>query len=108
MASTHEFINFIVSQIEHAGSITYRKMFGDYAIYCDGKVVALVCDDQLFVKETVAGIALVEHVVKAPPYPGASTRWLLIADRIEDHRWLSNVIAVTAKELPPPKPKKSR
>jgi len=46
---------FIVEQIENAGVITYRKMFGEYALYCNGKVIALICDNQLFVKPTKAG-----------------------------------------------------
>ena len=55
VASNLDFVEFIVDQIEDAGEITYKKMFGDYALYSEGKVVALVCDDQLFVKPTVTG-----------------------------------------------------
>ncbi len=47
MASDIRFVNFIVDQIETTGEISYRKMFGEYVIYCRGKVVALVCDNQL-------------------------------------------------------------
>jgi len=49
MSSTPDFIEYIAAQISDAGAITYRKMFGEYALYCDAKVVALVCDDQLFI-----------------------------------------------------------
>lgn len=54
MASDKSFVDFIVDQIENAGQITYKKMFGEYAIYCNGKVVALVCDNRFFVKPTEA------------------------------------------------------
>ncbi len=52
MSSSQEFVDYIIDQIENAGVITFRKMFGEYALYCNGKVVALICDDQLFVKQT--------------------------------------------------------
>jgi len=55
MASALDYVEFIVDQMENAGEITYKKMFGEYAIYCDAKVVALVCNDQLFIKPTEAG-----------------------------------------------------
>lgn len=107
MASTQAFADFIVTQAEEAGYITYRKMFGEYALYCDGKVVALICDDQLFVKPTEAGRVFIEDVVEAPPYPGAKM-YFLIEDRCENRAWLSELIKITANELPAPKAKKKR
>ena len=53
MASNKDFLDFIVDQIDNAGKITYRKMFGEYAVYSDGKIFALVCDNKLFIKPTV-------------------------------------------------------
>ena len=50
MASDQEFVDFLVDQMQGVGGITFRKMFGEYAIYCNGKVVALICDNQFFVK----------------------------------------------------------
>jgi TfoX/Sxy family transcriptional regulator of competence genes len=50
MATDAEFVQYVVDQAAGAGAITYRKMFGEYALYADGKVVALVCDNKLFVK----------------------------------------------------------
>jgi TfoX/Sxy family transcriptional regulator of competence genes len=104
MASDQEFVNFIVDQIEDAGKITYRKMFGEYAIYCDGKVVALICDNRLFVKPTQSGRAYIDHANEAPPYPGAKN-YFLIEDKFEDRKWITELIKVSADELPPPKPK---
>jgi TfoX/Sxy family transcriptional regulator of competence genes len=107
MSSDENFVKFIVDQIENAGEISYKKMFGEYAIYCGDKIVALVCDDQLFVKPTVGGRSFIDEVVEAPPYPGAKSSFL-IEDKFEDKEWISNLIRITAKELPMPKPKKKK
>ncbi len=107
MASDQDFVDFIVDQLKNAGDITSRKMFGEYAIYCDGKVTALVCDNQLFVKPTEAGRSFIGEVVEAPPYPGAKMSFL-IEDGFEDRDWISDLVRITAKELPEPKPKKKR
>lgn len=104
MASDQDFMEFVADQMEAAGHITFRKMFGEYAVYCDGKVVALVCDNQLFVKPTEAGKSYIGTVCEAPPYPGAKM-YFLIEDQYEDAQWLSGLIQITARELPMPKPK---
>jgi TfoX/Sxy family transcriptional regulator of competence genes len=62
MASDKSFVEFIVDQIDNAGQITFKKMFGEYAVYCKDKVVALVCDNQLFVKPTEEGRAFIGDV----------------------------------------------
>jgi len=107
MASDKSFADFIVDQIENVGQITHRKMFGEYAVYCDGKVVALICDNRLFVKPTDAGRAFIGDVVEAPPYAGAKLSFL-IDDRVEDRQWISNLIRITYKELPEQKIKKKK
>lgn len=107
MASDLDFVEFVVDHIEGVGEITYRKMFGEYAFYCGGKIVALVCDNRLFVKPTEAGRAFIGEVVEASPYPGAKPAFL-IEERLEDTEWLSGLLSVTEKELPPPKPKKKK
>jgi TfoX/Sxy family transcriptional regulator of competence genes len=106
VSSDAAFIEFIVDQMSGAGRISSRKMFGEYAIYCDDKVVALVCDNQLFVKPTEKGRAYMGDVVEAPPYPGAKP-YLLVEERFEDREWLSDLIRITAQEVPIPKTKKS-
>lgn len=107
MSSDAAFVEYVCDQVSGAGAIASRKMFGEYAIYCDGRVVALVCDDQLFVKPTAGGRAMMDHVVEAPPYPGAKPH-LLIGEQMEDREWLSRLIAVTWREVPAPKPKRQR
>ena len=107
MATDLEFMEFLADQMAGAGEVSYRKMFGEYAVYCDGKVVALVCDNQLFVKPTPGGRAHIGDPVEAPPYPGAKPHFL-IEDAFEDREWISKLIRITARELPAPKPKKSK
>jgi TfoX/Sxy family transcriptional regulator of competence genes len=107
MASDPSFVEFIVDQISSAGVIDSRKMFGEYALYCDHKVVALICDNQLFVKPTQGGREYIGNPVEAPPYPGAKLSFL-IEDKTEDGEWLSELIRITASELPEPKLKKEK
>ena len=105
MASDQSFVDFIVDQVRNAGAITSRKMFGEYALYCDGKVVALICDNRLFVKPTDGGRSYIGDVVEAPPYPGAKPSFL-VEDKVDDREWLTGLIIISARELPEPKPKK--
>lgn len=107
MASDKEFIVFIVDQIDRAGQITYKHMFGEFGIYSDGKLFALVCDNKLFIKPTEAGRKFIKDVVEAPPYPGAKPSFL-ITDKLEDREWISNLVRVTINELPEPKKKKKK
>ena len=98
MASDASFAEFVVDQIADAGRITSRKMFGEYAIYCNDLVVALVCDNQLFVKPTGAGQAYAGDIATAPPYPGAKP-YLLIENQLEDRAWIAGLIRATARDL---------
>ena len=107
MSSDLGFVEFVVEQIENAGEISYKKMFGEYALYSDGKIMALVCNDQLFIKPTKAGRAYIKNLVEAPPYPGAKP-YFLIDSELENRDWISNLIRITVKELPVPKPKSKK
>lgn len=104
MASDLDFVEYVVDQVEDAGVVTCRPMFGGHTLYCQGKVVALICDNQLFVKPTLAGRSFIGDVVEAPPYPGAKMSFL-IGDQLEDRDWISQLIRLTEMELPVPKPR---
>ena len=82
-------------------------MFGEYGIYADGKIFGLICDNKLFIKPTNTGKTFFKKVVEAPPYPGAKT-YFLIEEKLEDREWLSELVRITVKELPEPKPKKNK
>ncbi|WP_025865371.1 TfoX/Sxy family protein [Prolixibacter bellariivorans] len=107
MATKQEFVDFVIDQIDKAGEITARKMFGEYGIYADGKFFGVICDNKLFIKPTNAGREFVGNVVEAPPYEGAKPSFL-IEDKLEEREWLSELVRITVKELPMPKPKKKK
>lgn len=106
MASRIEFVEFIADQLREAGEITYRKMFGEYGIYCNGKIFGVICEDQLFLKITEAGRKLRPELAQAPPYKGAKN-YLLVED-VEDAEALTRLVKATWQELPEPKPKKPK
>ena len=108
MASDAKTVAFLVDQMATAGVVHAKPMFGEYGLYCDGKMVALVCDDQLFVKPTPGGRAFAGSVDEAPPYPGAKPCLLIDADRWDDSDWLAQLIRISVAELPSPKPKAKR
>jgi TfoX/Sxy family transcriptional regulator of competence genes len=107
MSSSQKVVDFIVGQMMGAGDVTFKKMFGEYGIYCGGKMVASVCDDKLFVKPTAGGRAYIGDVVEALPYPSAKPSFLISAQKVEDFEWLSGLIKITAEELPLPVKKKT-
>jgi TfoX/Sxy family transcriptional regulator of competence genes len=104
MASDLSFVEYIRDQTASAGEISFKKMFGEYALYCDTKVVAFICDNQVYLKPTSAGRALIPELTEAPPYPGAKL-YFLINDYIDDAQFMIRLVESTAKELPLPKPK---
>lgn len=107
MSTDLSFVEFVMDQIPAAGDMRYRKMFGEYAVYCNEKVVALICDNRLFVKPTDAGRDFIGDVIEAPAYPGAKPSFL-IEEELDDHEWLSQLIQLTEAELSAPKPRKKR
>ena len=107
MPNDQDFVDFVIDQVENGCDVTYRHMFGGTTLYMNGKVVALICDNQLFVKPTEAGREYIGQPVEAPPYPGARNSFL-VEDEIEDTEWLTELLIITEQELPAPKPKKKR
>lgn len=107
MPNDQDFIEFVVDQVQNGCDATYRHMFGGTTLYVNGKVVGLICDNQLFVKPTEPGRAYIGAVVEAPPYEGARNSFL-IGDEIEDGDWLTELLLITENELPAPRPKKKR
>lgn len=87
--------------------LTARKMFGEYALYLDGKVVALVCDDQLFLKPTPGATAALPGSPTGHPYPGAKLH-LLVTDALDDPDCVVTALKAIASDLPAPRPKKPK
>lgn len=106
MATREEFVRYVADQLGDAGEVTYRKMFGEYGMYLDGKIVALLCDNQFFVKITEAGKRMRPDLEEKPPYEGAKN-YLLVED-VDDREALTAFVRATWEELPAPKPKKPK
>lgn len=110
MASSPDFIKFVADQVAAAGdNIRYRKMFGDYMLYCDDRPVLLICDDTVYVKQIPETMAIFAAHGVTPdagiPYNGARPHWILDVENID----LSvDMVRELARVLPVPKPKKKK
>ncbi len=101
-----DFVQYVADQCAGAGEITVKKMFGDYGIYCNGKIFGLICDDRLYIKPTEAGRRLLRDEDMRPPYLGAKD-YFYIAD-VDDREYIVSLIRATYNDLPEPKPKKRK
>ena len=109
MSTRPSTVQFVLDQLSTLKGVRARKMFGEYALYYDEKVVGLVCDDQLFIKLTLPGRAFAaERYVEGTPYPGAKPSMLVDADLLEDDEQLCALVKVTAKALRKPAVKASK
>lgn len=106
MASNTDFVQYIADQCSGAGEIMTKKMFGDYSIYCNGKIFGLICDDCFYLKLTDAVRPLLRVIDMRPPYDGAKD-YFYIAD-VDDRDYVSQLVSETCKALPEPKPKKKK
>lgn len=108
MATKQSTADYILDQLASVGAVSVRKMFGEYALYCDGKVVALICDDTLYVKMTEVGKKFVgAHYQEGYAYKGAKASIMVDGDHVEDGEWLRELVRITAEHAPPQKKKKS-
>ena len=109
MATNESTVEYITDQLVDVPKISTRKMFGEYALYCGKKVVALICDDTLFVKITEQGKEFVgEKYKEGFAYKGAKASIEINEDLIENREWISKLIEITEENLPEPKPKKKK
>jgi DNA transformation protein len=108
VASRQDTVDLITELMASAGDIRSHKMFGEYAVYLDDKVIAFVCDDQLFLKPTEEGRGVIGTPDEAPAYPGSKLYFRIPEDTWEDPDLLANLARVTADALPAPKPKRPK
>lgn len=107
MATDLSFVEYIADQSQLRDRLTHRRMFGEYGLYLDGKIVAFACDDSLFVKPDAATEQLTAGLPKRPPYPGA--KLYPVADELlDDPDRLRELLLATERAMPPPKPKTPR
>ena len=106
MACSSDFVQFIVDQCSGAGEIAVKKMMGDYCIYCDGVLFGLICDNNLYIKQTDAGEAVLDEVVLRPPYPSARDHFYVT--NVDDRDYLEDIVRATVPELMSGKSKAKR
>lgn len=97
---------FILEQLGHPDRFSVRSMFGEFALYADGKPVAFICDDQLFVKIMDESAVLEDRCERAPAYPGSKDYYLVPEDVITGERKLPDLLLRIASVLPLPKSRK--
>ena len=103
MASTKEYLDFILEQLSELDGITYRTMMGEYIIYYRGKIVGGIYDDRFLVKPTKSAAAMMPEAARELPYDGAKE--MLLVDNVEDRSFLKALLTAIYEELPQPKKK---
>ena len=98
MASTQEYLNFILEQLSKLSEISYRMMMGEYILYYRGKVFGGIYDNRFLVKITKSSSALLPNASKEQPYEGAKE--MLLVDEVEDKDFLAKLIKSMSEELP--------
>ena len=104
MASTKEYLGFVLEQLSDLSGISYRAMMGEYIIYYQGKIVGGIYDDRLLVKPTESARKMMPDAPFELPYEGAKE--MLLVDEIDDKQFLSELLNAMYDELPVPKKKK--
>ena len=106
MASSKEYLHFILEQLSDLEEITYRTMMGEYIIYYREKIVGGIYDDRLFVKPVKSAVAYMPENIYEPPYEGAKK--MLLVQEVDSKEFLTGLFNAMYDELPVPKPKKKK
>ena len=101
MATSKEYLAFILDQLSDVDGITHRQMMGEYIIYMNGKIAAYLCDDRLLVKPVPSAVQLMPNATYEPPYEGAKD--MLLVDNVDDRAFLKELFEAMYPELPKPK-----
>lgn len=107
MSTRKETAEYVLDQLEGL-TVSTRAMFGEYALYCDGKTVAFICDDTVFMKPTAVAEEELGAETMAPAYPGSKLYYAVPGDLLESREWFQELVQRTADILPAPKPKKPK
>lgn len=98
MASSKDYLDFVLEQLSETEDITYRAMMGEYILYCQGRIFGGIYDDRLLVKPVKAAKELMPEAPQELPYEGAAK--MLLVENIDDREFLSKLIAAMLPELP--------
>ena len=104
MASSKDYLEYILDQLSGLDDISYRAMMGEYIIYYRGKVVGGIYDDRFLVKPVKSAVAMMPDADMELPYEGAKE--MLLVDDVENRKFLGELIEAMYDELPAPKKKK--
>ena len=107
MPTRKETTDFVLDQLDPL-AVRVRSMFGEYALYCDDKTVAFICDDTVFMKPTDVAGELLGPETMAPAYPGSKLYYAVPGECLENRDWFQDLVQRTADVLPLPKPKKPK
>ena len=106
MASSKEYLHFILEQLSDLDDISYRPMMGEFILYCRGKIVGGIYDDRLLVKKTKSALELMPAAICNFPYEGAKE--MLLVDEVDNKAFLTKLFDAMYDELPFPKQKRKR
>lgn len=106
MASSKEYLEFIMEQLSERDGITWRKMMGEYILYDRGKIIGGIYDDRFLIKPTKSARAMMPDAVMEMPYEGAKE--MLLVDHVDDRKFLNALLEALYEELPVPKKKIER
>lgn len=104
MATSKEYLAFILDQLSDVEGIAHRQMMGEYIVYMNGKIAAYLCDDRLLVKPVPSAVQLMPNATYDPPYDGAKD--MLLVDNVDVRAFLRKLFVAMYDELPKPKKKK--
>lgn len=107
MSTRKETAEYVLDQLDPL-PVSVRAMFGEYALYYDGKTVAFICDDTVFMKPTVVAEEVLGPETMAPAYPGSKMYYAVPGENLENREWFQELVQRTAEVLPAPKPKKPK
>ncbi|MBR6400946.1 MAG: TfoX/Sxy family protein [Firmicutes bacterium] len=106
MASSKEYLDFILDGLSLLDGITYRAMMGEYILYCNDRILGGIYDNRLLVKPVKAAKALMPNAALELPYEGA--KQMLLVEDVEDKEFLKELVQAMYEELPKPKKKKEK
>ncbi len=104
MASSKEYLDFILEQLSGLENVTWKAMMGEYILYLRGRIVGGIYDDRFLVKPTKSAVAMMPEADRELPYEGAKE--MLLVDNVDNREFLEELLTAMYDELPAPKKKK--